>query len=460
MPAGLGGDVHAGRPLHLDELALDLALQVVAAVLVHEVPLVVGDDEGAAGVDDLGDHAGVLLGERLGRVEQHDGDLRLLDRGLRAQARVEVGTLRLVDASPDAGGVDEPPRDPLELDELVDGVARGARGLVHDDALGARELVEQRRLADVGAPDERDATRPLGERDAVRRLGGQRGHGGIEQVTRPAAVQRRDRVGLTEPEAPQRGRVGLPARSVHLVGAQHHGLLGLAQQPDHVLVGRGRADRRVDDEDHRVRERDGDLGLLGHARVDAGDVDLPAARVDEGEPAAGPLGGVADAVARHAGRVLDDGLAAPEDAVDERGLADVRTPDDGEDGQDLGLLALVLRELADVEEGEVGVVELVLAQAGAQRPLAGRVVGGVGCAVQVVEHAGLRQVGGGHASILPGAGPDDEPRPLSPAAGRRPGAGCRCARSRRARARRARRGWSRRPGRSRPCRSRPPRAPR
>ena len=46
---------------------LDLALEVVAALLVDEVPLVVGDDERAAGVDDLLDDADVLLGDRLGR---------------------------------------------------------------------------------------------------------------------------------------------------------------------------------------------------------------------------------------------------------------------------------------------------------------------------------------------------------------------------------------------------------
>ena len=46
------------------------------------------------------------------------------------------------------------------------------------------------------------------------------------------------------------------------------------------------------------------------------------------EAAVHPLGLVGDAVARDAGGVFDDRLAAAEDAVHERGLADVRPADD------------------------------------------------------------------------------------------------------------------------------------
>ena len=146
-------------------------------------------------------------------------------------------------------------------------------------------------------------------------------------------MQGRDRPGLAEAEVPQRRGVGLGALVVDLVGDQDDRLAGAAQQLDDGLVVVGGADRGVDDEQHGVGEVDGDLGLLGDAQVDARGVDLPAAGVDEGEPAAGPLGVVGDAVAGDAGDVLDDGLAAAEDAVDEGGLADVRAADDGDDRQ-------------------------------------------------------------------------------------------------------------------------------
>ena len=117
---------------------LDLALEVVAALLVEEVPLVVGDDQGAAGVDDLLDDADVLLGDRLGGVDEHDRDLGLLERGLGAQRGVEVGAAGLVDAAADAGRVDEAPGLAAELDQLVDRVAGGAGDVVDDDPLVRR----------------------------------------------------------------------------------------------------------------------------------------------------------------------------------------------------------------------------------------------------------------------------------------------------------------------------------
>ena len=139
--------------------SLDLALEVVAALLVEQVPLVVGDDEGAAGVDDLLHDPDVLLGDRLLGVDEHDGHLGLLEGGLGAQRGVEVGAAGLVHPAADAGRVDEPPGLAAELDELVDRVAGGAGDVVDDDAVLAGELVEQRGLADVGAADEGDPAR-------------------------------------------------------------------------------------------------------------------------------------------------------------------------------------------------------------------------------------------------------------------------------------------------------------
>src|SRR6478672_11431786 len=62
---GLGRDVDARRPRHLDQLALDLALEVVPTLLVEQVPLVVGHHECPTGVDDVLHDADVLLGDGL-----------------------------------------------------------------------------------------------------------------------------------------------------------------------------------------------------------------------------------------------------------------------------------------------------------------------------------------------------------------------------------------------------------
>ncbi len=376
---GARRDVGPGRPRHLDELLLDLALEVVAALLVEGVPLVVGDDEGAARVDDLLHDADVLLGDRLLGVDEHDGHLGLLEGGLGAQRRVEVGATALVDAAPDAGRVDEAPRLATELDELVDRVAGGAGDVVDDDPLVAGEAVEQARLADVGAPDERDPSRAaLGVRAVGRHVGQHLEHG-VEGVAAPAAVHGGHREGLAEAEAPQHRRVGLAALVVDLVGDEHDRLAGPAQQLDDRLVVVGRADGGVDDEHDDVGEVDGDLGLLGDAQVDAGGVRLPAAGVDDGEAAPAPLGLVGDPVTGHAGHVLDDGLAAAQDAVDQARLADVGAADHGDDGQRALGRAVVGERPLGVEQRLVLRAELEVVEPGAQGALHGGVVdGGVG----------------------------------------------------------------------------------
>ena len=167
VPAGARRDVDPRRPRHLHEVALDLALEVEAALLVEQVPLVVGDDQRAAGLDDHRDDAGVLLGQRLARVDQDDGHLGPVQRRLGAQGRVVVGAAGLVRPAPDARGVDEPPVSAAELDQLVDRVAGGAGDRVDDDPLGAGELVEQAGLADVGLAQQRDPARAALERRRV-----------------------------------------------------------------------------------------------------------------------------------------------------------------------------------------------------------------------------------------------------------------------------------------------------
>src|SRR5690606_30866677 len=109
-------------PGHLYELSLDLAVEIVAALLVDEVPLVEGDDQRAPCLGDRADDAGVLLGQRHAAVDDDDRDLGPIDRRARAQARVVLMTRRITNPPTDARGVDEVPRAPAQLDDLVDGV--------------------------------------------------------------------------------------------------------------------------------------------------------------------------------------------------------------------------------------------------------------------------------------------------------------------------------------------------
>ena len=203
----------------------------------------------------------------------------------------------------------------------------------------------------------------------LRRRGGHGGdlredlHDGVEDLAATPAVQGRDREGLAQPQVPQGGGVPLLGRGVDLVGGQDHRLATAAQHAHHAGIGLGDADLGIDDQQDGVGHLHGDLGLGGHGGVEAGHVHLPAAGVDDGEAAPGPLRGVGDPVAGDTGGVLNDGLAAAQDPVDQSRLAHVGPADDGQDRQP-GLDAVTGGQAAvGLQEGEVLLIELVVGQA-------------------------------------------------------------------------------------------------
>src|SRR5690606_15056427 len=63
--------------------------------------------------------------------------------------------------APDARGIGEHVRSPLELEPRIDGVAGGAGDRADYEALLAEESVDQGALADVRATHDRQANRPL-----------------------------------------------------------------------------------------------------------------------------------------------------------------------------------------------------------------------------------------------------------------------------------------------------------
>ena len=111
------------------------------------------------------------------------------------------------------------------------------------------------------------------------------------------------------------------------------GPAGSAQQRGDLGVLLGDADGGVDDSRTTAASRDGPLGLGADLAVEAVAAGQPAAGVDDGELAPGPLGVEELAVPGHARALLDDGLPPADDAVDQGGLADVGPPDDGDQGR-------------------------------------------------------------------------------------------------------------------------------
>ena len=116
-----------------------------------------------------------------------------------------------------------------------------------------------------------------------------------------------------------------------------------AQRLGRLLVGRRQARGCIDDEEDDVRLLDREARLLLDLLLDrVARVDLHAAGVDDDEAAIVPLGDRVEPVAGRACPILDDGLAPPDDAVEEGRLADVGPTDDGDDraGRPVGASAI------------------------------------------------------------------------------------------------------------------------
>ena len=222
----------------------------------------------------------------------------------------------------------------VTLDDGIDGVARGAGDIGHDGAVGTQDAVEQRRLTGVGAADDGHIQR-VGERvgDLVLLLG-QQGHDVVEQVARAVAVQGRERRGLADAE-----RIELPDVVILAIGVVEL----VHQQKDRLVAALEHAGDRLvllGDAGAAVDHKQDDGGFLGGGErlvADGRGKDvialerLDAARVDDGELAAVPIGRVIRAVARDAAGLVDDGVRGLGQAVDERGLAHVGASDDGDD---------------------------------------------------------------------------------------------------------------------------------
>ena len=222
----------------------------------------------------------------------------------------------------------------VALDDGVDGIARGAGDVGHDGTVGAQDAVEQRGLTGVGAADDGHVQRIRELVGDLVLLFGQQGHDVVEQVARAVAMQGRERRGLADAERIELPDVVILAIGVvELVHQQKDRLAAALEHAGDRLVLLGDAGATVDHKQDDGGFLGGGKGLVADGR--GKDVvalkRLNAARVDDGELAAVPIGRVIRAVARDAARLVDDGVRGLGQAVNERGLAHVGASDDGDD---------------------------------------------------------------------------------------------------------------------------------
>ena len=154
--------------------------------------------------------------------------------------------------------------------------------------------------------------------------------GGVEEVVDAGAVFGGDGENGRAERMKFRGERFLPGR-VDLIHRDEKRFAGGAEKPTEFLIEGSDAGLGVDDENEQGGFSDGDMGLAENLlRDESFIVGNNAAGVDDLERVAAPIGFAVDAVAGDAGLVGDDGAARAGQAIEERGLADVRAADDHE----------------------------------------------------------------------------------------------------------------------------------
>ena len=222
----------------------------------------------------------------------------------------------------------------MPADHGVDGVSRRTGEITHQDAILAHELVDERRLADVGTSHDRDAHLPIASPlSAHGRAGlnaapgpfGKASHHDVQQVANPQAMLGRNRERRRHSQALEIRRRCRGPRVVHLVDGQHQRNTRAPHLPDDVLIGGNQSLPRIDQDDDDRRRLQLAKSPLGHRRLQrirAGP-EHPA-DVHQLEFGPEPLHRMAHHVAsgpRHRG---NDCPPAPRHAVEQRRLPDVR----------------------------------------------------------------------------------------------------------------------------------------
>ncbi len=302
-------------------------LQAPARLGFEQVPLVDRHHRGAAQLPGRAGDGEVAGGHPLRGVDQQQGEVGALDLAPRHHHRQLLRGVVGAAAAADAGGVDQDPAPALALDPRVDRIAGGARAGRDQGPVGADNLVEERGLADVGAPDDGDPGRLALLLGWDRRCREPR-RDCPAQVLDPAAMFGRDQHLGLQPEGVELAGAGRCLLHVSLVDHQDGRLAELAQLGPDQLVARHQAVLAVHHEEQEVAllHREEDLAVEAErivARHQAPGVDQVDAQLGVDLRVAG------DAVAGDPGLVVDDRLAPPHQAVEQGGLAHVGAAHDG-----------------------------------------------------------------------------------------------------------------------------------
>ncbi|MNO94180.1 hypothetical protein D3C76_857940 [compost metagenome] len=330
-----------------EQPAFQLGLHVVAFTWLHAIPLVQGDDDGAAGFQGKAQQVQVMVNHAFAGIHDEDDHVGILDR-LQGLDHGELFDF-FVDlaALAHTGGVDQRVLLFIPFKRDVDTVAGGARLVIDDNPVFTEHTVDQGRFADVRTTDDGDldAIFLARTRNTYRFLAlGDVGidlfyivprevaEHGLQQVVDPTALSTGDADGVAHAQRRELGDGNLRIDVVDLVGDQERALVALAQVLGNHLVGSGQAGAGVNQEQDHIGFFDGQQRLLGHFLVHALLVTGNTTGVDQDVRTALPARFTVLAVSGQPGQVADDSVAGPGQAVEHGGFTDVRSAHQGDYG--------------------------------------------------------------------------------------------------------------------------------
>ena len=308
----------------------------------HQIPFVDRDHQRPAlALDQVGD-AQVLFLELVLRVHHQHHDLGEAHGAQRVRHRKLLQLFLDPRAPPQARGIEHPKVPALPVDFHGDGIARGAGFGAGQQPLLAKQMIDQRGLAGIGAADDGHAYRPLrqiliGFDDVVivellalvrglRHQGAQR----VVEIAEALAVLGRNLDRFAETQRVGFHRAGIALLALALVGDQNHRLVGAAREIGKGAIVRRQPGARVDHEHQGVGEADRGFGLLLHPRGQRALGALVEARgVDHGEFEIAKARRAFAAVAGDAGFVVDQRELLPDQPVEQRRFSDIGPADNG-----------------------------------------------------------------------------------------------------------------------------------
>ena len=218
-----------------------------------------------------------------------------------------------------------------------DAVAGNARFRTGNQPVLVQHLVDQGRLAGIGAPDNGQFQR----RGFVGRFVRSRcleifdiGLDRLEQVGHAVAMFRAERNRIAKTQGVAFQNAGVRRLAFCLVDQQYHRRLRAAQPAGNFLVQRRQPGAAVDHENRQLCARDGQLRLLAHPSGQAFRIFIfIARRVDDVKFQAQQIGRALAAVAGDAGHVVDERQLLANQTVEQRRFADIGSTYDCNIGQ-------------------------------------------------------------------------------------------------------------------------------